>query len=122
VAVTPPPDASATYDAATRAHFERADALLTSARSTSAGESLDPALSRWARDMLADTRLLLDSPVAAGADRRRLFEDLELTLAQLVQLSAAGTPDDRRLVERSLRRGEVLTRLRNAVPAPVSGT
>lgn len=116
------PAAGAVYDEATRAHFERADALLTSVRAASPDALLDPALHRWARDMLADTRLLLDSPAAAAADRRRLFEDLELALAQIVQLSAAGTPDDRRLVERSLRRGEVLTRLRNAAPAPVSGT
>lgn len=116
-------DATGTYDEAARVHFERADALLTSARSTlGAVSELDPATEGWARDMLADTRLLLDSPAANRAERRALLEDLELTLAQLVQLSAAGTPDDRRHVERSLRGGELLTRIRNSAPAPVRGT
>lgn len=119
-----PAEASPAYDEATRAHLERADALLTSTRTVldgAAGE-IDPAVSTWARDVLTDTRLLLDSPAGRSGDRRQLLEDLELTLAQIVQLSAASSPDDRRLVERMLRRGELLTRIRNSVPAPVRGT
>jgi hypothetical protein len=54
--------------------------------------------------------------------RHKLLQDLELTLAQIVQLSAASTPDDQRMVERSLRRGELLTRIRTAVPSNYSGT
>jgi hypothetical protein len=107
------------YDAAVVSHFSRAEAMLTSFRADSAGT--DASLDRWARDLLSDTRLLLDSPAANDLRRRRLLEDLELTLAQIVQLPAASSPDDQEIVDRAIERGELLTRLRNVVPR-VSGT
>ncbi|MCC6316746.1 MAG: hypothetical protein IT361_03560 [Gemmatimonadaceae bacterium] len=111
---------NALYTRAAEQHLGRADALLTTMRS--ATDDIDPALQAWARDLLADTRLLIDSPAATDALRRRLLQDLELTLAQIVQLPAATTPDDRQLVERALQRGELLTRIRTAVPSTYSGT
>lgn len=110
------------YSHATDQHLGRADALLTSLRAVGAPDSLDASMVTWSRELLADTRLLLDSPAADDASRRRLLEDLELLLAQIVQLSAAATSDDHDLVERKLERGELLTRIRTAVPATISGT
>jgi len=107
------------YDAAVVSHFSRAEAMLTSFRADSAGA--DASLDRWARDLLSDTRLLLDSPAASDLRRRRLLEDLELTLAQIVQLPAASSSDDQEIVDRAIERGELLTRLRNVMPR-VSGT
>lgn len=114
------PSAAVTYDVAAAQHFGRAEALLTSLRSGSS--TLEAPVQRWAHDLLADTRLLLDSPAASDPVRRRLLQDLELTLAQIVQLPAASTPDDQHIVDRSLQRGELLTRIRSIVPSPVSGT
>ncbi len=126
VAATPStpaaPDTTVFYDMAARAHFERADAFLTTARSTLGNTRLDTAVTTWAREMLADTRLLIDSPAGASAEKRALLEDLELTLAQIVQLSAASTDDDRRIVGRELRRGDLITRLRTSAPAIERGT
>lgn len=121
VAPAPSPD-TLLYSRATEQHLGRADALLTSLRVRPPSDSMDTALLGWARELLADTRLLIDSPAAADPVRRRLLQDLELALAQIVQLSAAATPDDQELVERSLRRGELLTRIRTAVPPALSGT
>ena len=51
----------------------------------------DPALppvadvSGWARDLLATTRLLLDEPQLRDERTRRLLQDLELVLVQIVQ-------------------------------------
>jgi hypothetical protein len=112
----------ALYAKAAEQHLGRADALLTSVRSSGANGEIDPSLQLWARELLSDTRLLLDSPAATDVVRHRLRQDLELTLAQIVQLSAASTPDDQRMVERSLQRGELLTRIRTAVPSNYSGT
>ncbi|MEP6858955.1 MAG: hypothetical protein ABI994_11245, partial [Gemmatimonadales bacterium] len=69
-------------------HLSEAEALLTSfrARSTS-DQQMDAQLGAWARDLLSNTRLLLDSPVANDPQRRPLLEDLELVLVQIVQLS-----------------------------------
>lgn len=109
------------YDMATLEHLSRAEALLTSFRTPrSAGDGTP--LNSWARDLLADTRLLLDSPAATDARRRQLLEDLELVLAQIVQLPAESSAD-RGLVQRSIERGAVLSRLRSSIPAGyASGT
>ncbi len=117
------PESGATYDVAAVQHLSRAEALLTAFRSNGEGAPEAPAsMNRWARDLLADTRLLLDSPAANNAQRRHLLEDLELVLAQIVQLPAESSAD-RGLVQRSIERGAVLSRLRSTIPAGyTSGT
>jgi len=114
---------NASYDVAAVAHLSRAEALLTSFRGPqeSGGDtSAERApMNRWARDLLADTRLLLDSPAASDARRRALLEDLEMVLAQIVQLPAESSAD-RSQVQRSIERGAVLSRLRSSIPAGFS--
>ena len=104
-------------------HLSNAEALLTSFRTRSEADAqLDAQLARWARDLLASTRLLLDSPVAADQQRRPLLEDLELVLVQIVQLSPATAAEDRKAIENTLQQENVLTRLRTAIPAGQRGT
>jgi len=86
--------------------------------------ALDGRLSSWARQLLQDTRLLLDSPAGEDPRRRRLLEDLELVLAQITRLGAAaeatrpqGSVAERELIDGTIRRGQVLSRLRSAAPA-----
>lgn len=122
VTVAPAPQPPTMYDMATRVLFDRADVLLTSTRAALGTDDLDPGVSRWAREMLSDTRLLLDSPAADQPARRALLEDLELILAQIAQLSAATTPDDRAHVGRALQGGDLLNRLRTSVPVRERGT
>lgn len=105
----------ASYALATVDHLARAEALLTSFKG-SRSDSTDASLERWAQDLLADTRLLLDSPAAQDSRRRHLLEDLELVLAQIVQLRAESSAD-KSLVRKSIERGEVLTRIRTTIPA-----
>ena len=112
---------SPSYEAATVSHLSRAEALLTSFRR---GKDVagDSSINRWARDLLGDTRLLIDSPAASDPQRRQLLEDLELVLAQIVQLPSESSAD-RALIRRSLERREVLTRIRSSIPAGLtSGT
>lgn len=99
-------------------HLSEAEALLTSFRTRStADQQMDAQLGRWARALLSNTRLLLDSPVANDPQRRPLLEDLELVLVQIVQLSPENTPQDRELIEKTLQQDQVMTRLRTAIPA-----
>ena len=121
VALGAPPANSApssAYQLTTVRHLSEAEALLTSfrARSTT-DQQMDAQLGSWARDLLSNTRLLLDSPLANDPQRRPLLEDLELVLVQIVQLSPGSTPQDRELIERTLQHDHVMTRLRTAIPA-----
>jgi hypothetical protein len=101
---------------ATLTHLSDAEAMLTSFRSHT-DEKMDAAMAKWARDLLTNTRLLLDSPAAADPRRRQLLEDLELTLVDIVQLSPGAGAQDRQMIEKSLDQGHVITRLRTAIPA-----
>lgn len=105
------------YQVAAYRHLANAEALLTAFRTDSRDARMDAQLSTWARDLLSNTRLLLDSPAGDDPQRARLLGDLELVLAQIVQLSPGAAAQDRELIEGSIRSGQVMTRLRSAIPA-----
>jgi hypothetical protein len=114
---------SSAYHLTTVRHLSNAEALLTSFRTRPpADHQGDAQLAAWARDLLSNTRLLLDSPVANDPERRPLLEDLELVLVQIVQLSPGSTQQDRDLIEKTLQQDHVLTRLRTAIPAGQRGS
>ena len=71
----------------------------------------------WAKGLLSNTRLLLDSPAGDDPRRAKLLQDLELVLAQIVQLAPDARAEDRQLVEGSIQQALVMTRLRTAIPA-----
>ena len=98
-------------------HLARSEALLVAFRTGVRDGQLDSDLSRWARDLLSSTRLLLDSPAAGDPRRRRMLEDLELVLVQIVQLAPDAPAEDRDDVGRAIEQGDVLTRLRTTAPA-----
>jgi len=111
------------YELAEANHLSAAEALLTSFRTRSAADQQqDARLASWARELLSNTRLLLDSPVAADPQRRPLLQDLELLLVQIVQLSPGSTPQDREIVEKTLKQDQLMTRLRTAIPAGQRGS
>jgi len=113
--------ASALYRAAAVQTLVQAEAVLTAyrgAESTTRDPQAMQQAARWARDVLSSTRLLIDSPAGRDPQMRMLFTDLELVLAQIVQLS--GTPleaSERELIDRAMRDRDLLPRLRSAVPA-----
>jgi hypothetical protein len=107
------------YDVASVQHLTAVEAMLTSFRAEERSET-DLALQRWARDLLASTRLLMDSPAGEDAVRRQLLEDLEYVLAQIVQLDPNAPAEDRALVDRAITREQVLTRVRSSIPAGYS--
>ncbi len=122
VAVTGPSGSnsgsSSAYQVTAVRHLSEAEALLTSFRTRSnTDQQMDAQLGNWARQLLSNTRLLLDSPVANDPQRRPLLEDLELVLVQIVQLSPGSTVQDRDLIEKTLQNDHVMTRLRTAIPA-----
>ena len=121
--LTPERGTSTLYHAAAVQTLSQAEALLVAwrvdaPRDTAAARQLGT----WARDVLGSTRLLLDSPAASDPRLRELLDDLELVLAQIVQLSGAPlTDEERALLERSVRARDLLPRIRSAVPAGSTG-
>ena len=108
-------DPNTPMQVASREHLVRAEALISVVAASAADLAIDSLTSRWARDMLSTTRLLLDSPAGEDPTRRLLLEDLETVLVLLVQRSGAPA-DERALLDRSLERTQLLTRLRtNAI-------
>jgi hypothetical protein len=105
-----------TYDMASVRHLSAVEMMLTTYRATEE-TATDQAMKRWARDLLGSTRLLMDSPAGDDPGRRKLLEDLEYVLAQIVQLDPNAPAEDRALLDRAITREQVLTRIRSSIPA-----
>ena len=105
------------YQVAMVRHLADADALLSSFSLGSRDAAMNAQFAGWAKGLLSNTRLLLDSPAGDDPRRAKLLQDLELVLAQIVQLSPDARAEDRQLIEGSIQQGHVMTRLRTAIPA-----
>jgi hypothetical protein len=105
------------YRLAAEEHLAQSEAFLSLFRASLERPGDHRLASATARQLLAGNRLLLDSPAARDADTRQLLEDLELVLAEIAQLSPASPAQDLELVRDGIERGDVLSRLRHAVPA-----
>jgi hypothetical protein len=105
------------YQVATVRHLADAEAMLTSFSLGSRDASMNAQFAGWAKGLLSNTRLLLDSPAGDDPRRAKLLQDLELVLAQIVQLSPNAAAEDRELIQGSIQQGHVMTRLRTAIPA-----
>jgi hypothetical protein len=103
-------------------HLSQAETFLTLFRASARAGGNERLASATARELLADNRLLLDSPAAQDRKIRLLLEDLELVLAEIAQLSSRPRAQDLQLIREGIERGSVLPRLRTAVPAGTSPT
>jgi hypothetical protein len=74
-----------------------------------------------ARQLLATTRLLLDSPVGHEPRMKDLLEDLELVLAQVARLQPQRPGEALTLINEALEERDVVPRIRSAV-ADLSGS
>ncbi len=110
------------YRLAALEHLGQSEEFLTLFRSAVGQGSGHRLASATARRLLATNRLLLDSPAAADRQVRLLLEDLELVLAGIAQLSPESPAGDLDLVRDAIERGDVMPRLRTAVPAGVAPT
>lgn len=118
----PPPGratGSQLYRLASQQMLGQAEALLLQYRSDRAADRMDPAVGRWARDVLSSTRLLLDSPAADDPGMSALLRDLELVLAQIVQRTGSADPLDDAMIDRTLEDRDLMPRIRGAIPTGV---
>lgn len=96
-------------------YMSSAEALLTSFRAQPQGQ-FDPDIAIWARDMLTNTRMLLDSPAAADPKTAALLTDLELVIAQIARMSAPSQLE-REMIRDGINKTAVLPRVRATLPA-----
>ncbi len=93
-------------------YLERVTALLvTLASEPGRGQPVQYSASQ-ARDLLATTRLLMDTPYPLEPHLRALLEDLELVLAQIARLPARPEAPDVYLIDQAMDQREVIPRLR----------
>jgi hypothetical protein len=104
-------------------HLGRSESLLTLVRADARSGRVDPAVGRWARGLLTQTRLLLDTAEGDDPALRNLLEDLELVLVQVVGVAGLPTDDPQRvrseltLALEGLERHEILPRIQAVTPA-----
>jgi hypothetical protein len=111
-------------------HLGQSESLLTLVRADARTGRLDPQVGPWARNLLAQTRLLLDAPEETDPTMRRMLEDLELVLVQIVGVTDTGTHDAARtrtelnLALKGLDDRDLMPRIQAMVPAGsgLSGT
>lgn len=70
-----------------------------------------------ARNLLMNTRLLMDSPARWDARVAALLDDIEVMLAQIASYADSPTPVELRLIDEGIEQRGLLLKLRAAVPA-----
>jgi hypothetical protein len=107
----------AAYRLAAQEHLGQSEAFLTLFRASLRHPGDQRLEAASARQLLATNRLLLDSPAAVDPKTRLLLQDLELVLAEIAQLSPSSRAEDLELIREGIEQGDVMPRLRTAVPA-----
>lgn len=98
-------------------HLARTVALLVTVRDESPLTRPASDVAGWARELLGTTRLLLDEPQLRDDRTRRLLQDLELVLVQIVQARGTAAPEARRAPSETMRETNLLPRVRAAATA-----
>ena len=104
------------YRVAAARHLNRTEDFLTMFRVDARSDQMDTDLGPWAKRLLTDTRLLMDSPAGGDPELRVLLSDLELVLAQIVQLRG-GDPTEVEIIDEGLESNQLLFRLKAAQAA-----
>ena len=102
-------------------HLARTVALLVTVRdqspSAGSGSGSGADVSGWARELLGTTRMLLDEPQLRDDRTRRLLQDLELVLVQIIQARGTAAPEAQRAPSETMRETNLLPRVRAVVTA-----
>ena len=110
-------DQSLAYRLVVLKHLAGSEAMITSFRSGARSGEMDAQIAGWSKELLGTTRLLESSQAAGDPVMKRLLEDLDLVISQIVQYTARGTTnsDELDLIEQSIRKRDVMTELRHGV-------
>lgn len=103
-------------------HLNDADALLSFVSADAREGRTDREVGVWGRQLLTQTRLLLDSPVSGDLAMRAVLEDLEMVLAQIAVLGSDGVDAERArneldLIAAGLQEIGVQSRIQSVLPS-----
>jgi hypothetical protein len=100
-------------------HIAGTEAMITAFREAARRGEVDAQIADWSRELLGTTRMLEASPVTKDPVMKRLLEDLDLVIVQIAQYTTTGkhNPDDLDLIEQSIKKRGVMTKLRSTLPA-----
>jgi hypothetical protein len=100
-------------------HLAGSEAMITAFRTAARRGEMDAQLATWSRELLGTTRMLEASAATEDPTMRRLLEDLDLVIAQIVQYTTHGTNNSEELdlIEQSITTRGVITKLRGTVSA-----
>lgn len=110
---------SLSYHLVVLKHLAGSEAMITAFRSAARHGEIDAQIAAWSKELLSTTRMLEASVATDDPTMKRLLEDLDLVLAQIKQYVTRGTnnPEDLDLIEQSIVKRGVITKLRGTLPA-----
>jgi hypothetical protein len=114
-----PANESLAYRLVVLQHLAGSEAMITSFRSSARKGQTDAELARWSRELLSTTRLLESSQASNDPVMKRLLDDLDLVISQIVQYTSKGTtnPEELDLIEQSINKRGVMSKLRSTIPS-----
>ena len=121
-AVAPGPN-PAVLRTASLDHLVKTETHLTLVRADARAGRVEPSLSSWARGLLSQTRLLIDAQGDADPAMKRLLEDLELVLVQIVGVTNENENDPARvrselnLALDGIEERDILPRIQAVIPS-----
>jgi hypothetical protein len=118
----PPAETNLAYHLVVLQHLAGSEAMITAFRTAARRGEMDTHLSTWARELLSTTRMLESSAATQDPTMKRLLEDLDLVIAQIVQYVTHGTNNSEELdlIEQSITTRGVITKLRGTASARTS--
>jgi len=109
---------SEAYKRAAIIHLKRSDALIAGFRSLNNDDVINRNMRTAVRELLSNTRLLLNSPPPIQGQFRGVFLDLELVLVKMTLLTPSTIIADRQAIETTVERRKLVTRMRDLIPTP----
>ncbi len=112
--------AAGTMRVAAADHFSRTESLLMMVSSDARAGRVDAEVGQWARTLLLETRLLIDSSVALDPMILVLLEDVEVILMQVARLSLqfdGSRGGELDLITEGIENNDVMLRIRAALAA-----
>ena len=99
-------------------HLAGSEAMITAFRSSAQRGEVDAQIAGWSRELLNTTRTLESTQVVDDPVMKRLLEDLDLVITEIVQYTAHGSvnAEDLDIIEQSINSRGVIAKLRNTLP------